>query len=317
MVLERTKNNQALSIEFLKPGDLIDIVAPASACSQPTLESAIGWIEAQGFKARAREGMLDPKLYLANSDAFRLDHLTSALTAKDSKAIWCIRGGYGCSRLLPKLGELKVQPPKLFIGLSDITTLHIFLNHKWGWPTLHASLLDRLGDQILPKENEHELLAAIRGEKSEFVFDQLTPWNVAAESLNPGTFISGRLTGGNLTVICSQVGTGNGELIRDNILFFEDRGERGYRIDRMLEQIRQSSMLKETKAIVLGEFTEGNEPKGQNYVEAAWKDFASRTKIPVFTGVPCGHGLIQRPLFFNTRAEIINDAKVSLKVYNT
>lgn len=322
MVSERVKNNPVLSIDFLKPGDLIDVVSPGSACSESSLENAVKWIEQNGFRARADKKMLDPKLYLSNTDAYRFEHLASALKAQDSKAIWCMRGGYGSSRLIPNLLKLKPVSPKLFIGLSDITTLHLFLNTKWGWPTLHASLLDRLADSALTQENEQELLLAITGQKKEFIFDGLTALNqTAQEFLKNNSTISGSLTGGNLTVVCSQVGTQNAQLIRDNILFFEDRGERGYRIDRMLEQIRQSSMLENTKAIVLGEFTEGNEANGLNHVWAAWNDFASRTKIPVFSGVPCGHGLIQRPLFFSTRAEIfktsINDAIPGLRVYNS
>ena len=119
-VLSSTKNEF-----FLKRGDLIEIVAPASACPPDVIEKGVQWIENNGFRASVPKDLLKPEIYLSNSDAYRFEHLKKALTNNETKAIWCVRGGYGASRIIPDLMKLKKQKEKLFIGISYITTLHL------------------------------------------------------------------------------------------------------------------------------------------------------------------------------------------------
>ena len=307
-VLSSTKNEF-----FLKRGDLIEIVAPASACPPDVIEKGVQWIENNGFRASVPKDLLKPEIYLSNSDAYRFEHLKKALTKNETKAIWCVRGGYGASRIIPDLMKLKKQKEKLFIGISDITTLHLFFIQKWGWRTLHASLLDRLAEKKITLENEQELLSALTGNKSEFEFSGLIPLN---EKAKKNAFIKSKLIGGNLTVLSSNVGTANSLTSKNYILFLEDLGERGYRIDRMLQQIKQCPNFKFCKAIVLGEFLGGDEPNKENHVMTTLKKFSADLNIPVFSGIDCGHGLVQRPLFLNTRAILFSGAKAQLKIYN-
>ena len=308
-----TKSKSSTDVFFLKRGDIIEIVAPASACPPDVIEKGVQWIESNGFRARVPNDLLKPEIYLSNSDAYRFEHLKKALLSKETKAIWCVRGGYGASRIIPDLLKLKKQKEKLFIGISDITTLHLFLIQKWGWRTAHASLLDRLAEKKLTPENEFELMEALSGNKSEFEFSNLIPMN---EKAKKNAVIKSKIIGGNLTVLASNIGTANSLTAKNYILFLEDLGERGYRVDRMLQQIKQCPSFKYCKAIVLGEFLGGDEPNKENHVLTTLTNFSKDLNIPVFSGIDCGHGLVQRPLFFNTQAVLFSGAKAQLKIYN-
>lgn len=311
------RKSSKLDTFFLKRGDIVDIVAPASACSEEHFRMGVKWIESMGFKPRFNAHLLQPDLYLSNSDSFRFQDLKKALYAKDSKAIWCLRGGYGSFRLWPDLLKLsKKAPPKVFIGLSDITSMHQFLNQKWGWPTLHASLLDRVGQNKLPADVEQELVQVITGEKNAVSFSNLTAMNALASKKK---VIKGTVRGGNLCTFMVSIGTKLQPKYqkKDNvILFFEDIGERGYKVDRFLQHLSQADAFKNVAAIVFGDFVDGLESNGQSLVQETLMRFAKQTKIPVFSGVETGHGVIQRPLFFNSKAVLTCDKNPNMIVYS-
>lgn len=301
---------------YLKKGDIIDIVAPASACSDEHFRQAIKWIEHQGFVARYHQHILQPDLYLANSDEFRFNDLKKALYAKDSKAIWCLRGGYGSFRLWPAMLKLKKAPAKLFMGLSDITSMHQFLNQKWNWPTIHGPLLDRVSQGKLPPDNERQVVDVITGKMTAVDFLNLQPLNKAAEKKQ---VITGKVRGGNLCTFIVSLGTKLHPKYQKKdkvILFFEDIGERGYRVDRMLQHLSQAGVFNQVAAIVFGDFTEGLESNGQSLITETLSRFAKQCKIPVFSGVESGHGLIQKPLFFNTKARLTCDKNSNMIVYS-
>jgi muramoyltetrapeptide carboxypeptidase len=132
------------------------------------------------------------------------------------------------------------------------------------------------------------------------VFAELAPLNAAARRRQR---IVSRLTGGNLTVLQSTLGTAL-QRRPSGILFLEDIGERGYRIDRMLEQLRQAGVLRHLKAIVLGTFLGGAESDGGNLGPAVLERFAQELSIPVLSGIQAGHGTCQRPVFLHTPAEL-------------
>lgn len=302
---------------YLSKGDIVDIVAPASACSEESLKLGIKWIESLGFVPRCNPHILQPDLYLSNSDEFRFQDLKKAFYAKDSKAIWCLRGGYGSFRLWPQLLKLTQKaPPKLLIGLSDITSMHQFVNQKWQWPSLHASLLDRVGQNKLPAANEKELVNVITGELDAVEFVDLTPMNDFAIKKK---VIKGTVRGGNLCTFMVSVGTKlqTKYTKKDKvILFFEDIGERGYKVDRFLQHLSQAGVFDNVAAIVFGDFVDGLEASGQSLVHETLARFAKQCKFPVFSGVETGHGVIQRPLFFNTPAMLTCDKNPNMIVYS-
>ncbi|HEV2703607.1 MAG TPA: LD-carboxypeptidase [Steroidobacteraceae bacterium] len=288
-------------LPLLAPGDVVDVVAPGFRCTPEQLAGGIAFLERRGLVPRVPADLFGEDLLCANSDARRFAQLRKALFARDSRAIWCVRGGYGAIRIIERLQALTPpRKPKLFIGYSDATTVHQLLNLFWGWPSLHGPLLDRLGTAEIRDEERLELDAVLLGGVPLTTFANLTPLNAAARRRQ---HVVSRLTGGNLTVLQSTLGT---TLQRRpaGILVLEDIAERGYRIDRILEQLRQAGFLRNLKAIVLGTFLGGAEADGGNLGPAVLERFARTLSIPVLAGMDAGHGPYQRPVFLHTRAEL-------------
>jgi len=219
------------------------------------------------------------------------------------------------------------KPPKnkLFIGYSDISTLHNYFNQFLRLSTVHGPLLDRLGydytqfyknksapkavisesGQVvppIPEEQVNELANMIFGRQDVIHFAGLKPLNASARKKKK---IKAKVVGGSLTVTLSHLGTKFGRPPRGQILFFEDIGERGYRVDRMLLHMKMAGYFKSAKAIVFGEFYLCDEPGGAaSTVPQVLERFASEMKIPVFSGAPAGHGANQRPVPLFTVAEL-------------
>ncbi len=288
-------------VPLLARGDVVDVIAPGFRCTPEQLAGGIEFLRRQGLVPRVPPDLFGEDLLCANSDARRFAQLRTALYARDSRAVWCVRGGYGAIRIIERLQALKPPSrPKLLIGYSDATTLHQLLNLFWGWPSLHGPLLDRLGSVDIREEERAELHAVLFGNAPTTIFADLLPLNAAARRRQR---IQARLTGGNLTVLQSTLGTAL-QRRASGVLFLEDIGERGYRIDRMLEQLRQAGVLRNIKAIVLGNFIGGAEVDGSNLGPAVLERFAQSLAIPVLSGLAVGHGSAQRPLFLHARAEL-------------
>jgi muramoyltetrapeptide carboxypeptidase len=198
-----------------------------------------------------------------------------------------------------------------------VTTLHLFLNQTWGWPSLHASLVDRLarlmesslatgGKPVPPAEQVAELLRVIRGEQEEIQFQELEVLHRGrGDRIRKG--VSG---GGNLVTWASALATPLHPKTTGRILVFEDIGERGYRVDRLLEQLRQAKVFNEkTVAVIFGEFTGDQEPGGEaTRVPAVIERFAQQVGrefgIAVLRGLPVGHGVQQRSLPLGVKSEL-------------
>lgn len=295
----------------LAPGDTIDIVAPGFRCPVENLERGLEFLRQAGLRPRVPADLFGPDLLCSNSDAQRFTQLRRALMARDSRAVWCVRGGYGAIRLIQRLRACAVpRTPKLFVGYSDATTLHWLLNQHWRWPSLHGPLLDRLGSAQYPDSQRQELLDTLFGAQSQVCFANLTPLNPAARRRRT---LDSRVFGGNLTVLQSMLGTPL-QRTPKGILFLEDVGERGYRIDRMLEHMSQAGLLKRLDAIVFGSFIGGNETDGANLGPQVLNRFAQNQSIPVFSGVQAGHGEHQRPLFLRAAAQLVCGATPSLTI---
>lgn len=300
----------------LAQGDIIDVVAPGFASTEEEVEGARQFLINWGFKPRIPKNLIQKHFLHANSDEKRFSYLKQALLAKDSKAVWCLRGGYGANRLLPWMDQLKKKSqPKIFLGISDVTSLHVYLNKKWGWSTLHAPLLDRMGQKKVPVEIEQEVFDVITGKQRQVFYKNITPMNKAAKQQTADSKISGSIIGGNLTVLQSTIGTPYQVNLKNKFLFIEDLGERGYRVDRIFEHLRQARVLLGCKGVLIGEFIGGLEPDGKTELwSKVFQRWADDLPIPFFSGVEVGHGVSQRPLPLNTKATIYKDKKVVLAI---
>lgn len=296
----------------IEHGDIIDLVAPGFGPTPKEIRGAVKFLREWGLSPRVPVDLLGPDILCSNSDEKRFHILRKALYAKDSKAIWCLRGGYGANRLLPYLQRLKSPAKnKVLIGYSDVTTLHLFLNQQWGWNTIHGPLLDRFGAGAGRSRDKKELKDCLFGERDFLRFTELRPLNQKAQA---NGIVRGCLTGGNLTTWTSAIGTAWQGCPQGKILFFEDIGEQGRKVDRMLVQIEQSGGFKGLKALIFGEFVGGAQPNGRYVWPDVLKRFADEAPFPVFDHFPAGHGQSQRPIPFGPMAVLKKGRRPELTV---
>ena len=309
---QSTSKNSKLRV--LKSGDTIEIIAPGSSAPMINLEKGAEILRSWGYKVIFDKDILNPQLYLAQSDQYRFEAFKKAITNKNSQAIWCLRGGYGANRLLPQIQKMAIpKNKKLLIGYSDICSLHTVLNQKWKWPSLHGALIDRLGEGTLSLENMNELNKSLTEDLFSATFSNLVPLNKAAMKAKK---IQSKVAGGNLLVITSTLGTPSQINLKNKILFLEEISERAYRIDRCLQQLKQSGVLDKAQAVVFGQFVNCQEKNGEDLVPKTLTHFFEKLKIPAFIGINTGHGVEQRPLFFNTPAVLTCGKSAQMVVYS-
>ncbi len=287
----------------LVPGDEVAIVAPGFGTANENLVRARQFLQDRGYLVKKRKVLGGHFLHAATDDA-RAEILGEALTDPQVKAIWCLRGGYGSQRLLPALEKLRrPSQAKWLIGMSDITALNAFLWQTWGWPSLHGPVLERLShptETVRPRDAK-ETWELLRGEPGRAALS-LRALNPAAKNLQS---LKGVALGGNLVTYMALLGTRFWPMGPGQILFFEEIGERGYRIDRLLTQWSQSEVFKGVRAVVFGSVSGGFEPNSASSLfRPVLRRFAEEVKIPIFTGFPFGHTEVQKPWIFGAQAHL-------------
>ncbi len=291
----------------LKKNALIEIISPASGCSVDQIRRGVESLTKWGLSTRVWMIEENGHPFHSDDDEYRLFSLVEAIKRDESSLIWSQRGGYGAQRLIPAL--LKMKKPKnakVFIGYSDMTILHLFFNQKWGWKTIHGPMLSTFSNQNFLKKDLNELKNLLF-KSNQFKFTaKLTALNITAKNQQNNVF-KGELLGGNLSVFEQAIGTKLHPKTKGKILFFEDVGERGYRIDRMLNHLEQADIFKGVKAVIFGEFTDAHEKSGDDYSRFALLRFAEKQKIPVFEMKEFGHGNRNRPLVVGGRYEIVKN----------
>lgn len=295
----------------LQSGDYVDVIAPASHCPRESLEEGCRWIESIGLTPRYPRDIIKGDVFFAATLKEQIEFMKEAVYS-DSSALWSLRGGYGSMRLIPFMEKWKApKKPKFFMGFSDVTALHLFFTQKWGWATLHGRNVSAMAINKKTKDRK-EIKDILFGKKEAFHFKGLRPLNELAQKEKT---ISGKITGGNLKLLQTSIGTSWELEARGKILFLEDIGERGYAVDRMLEQLWQAKIIqKGLKAVVLGDFIEGHEKDGRDLTGHALKRFAERAPYPVFTGMKSGHGEVNFTVPFNTRATLVGGKRGELLV---
>lgn len=291
---------------FLKPGDIVDIVAPSSTVQIPNLAEYYVKIKAClnkiGLVARIPNDLitLDADLFSANSLEYRSNHLIDAFTNNTSRAIWAIRGGYGAAKLIPHLEKIPIPcTSKLLLGFSDITALHLFIENKWHRSSMHCAVINQL---IHNPELLKELEPILFGSKTEIIYNQLIALNDFAKQR---TAIISSITGGNLSIVQTSLATSWQIEAKNKIIFLEDVGEQGYRVDRMLNQLLQAGIFNQAKALIFGEITPpiGIEP---NLCWKAIENFVKHLNIPALSLPIIGHNIKHNsPLPIGTAVELI------------
>ena len=287
------KNDLSLSGQRGLKG--VTLVAPASGPTEQGAREMHHLAEEFGVNLPRRAINPEHVPYNANSDEMRLNLLASALVDPDTEVVWAVRGGYGSSRLLNGLARRPLPAlPKIFIGYSDMTFIHLFLQ-KQGWQTVHGSMFGEMNNPVKDEANFLKLAALLAGKHKVLRYEGLKPVNRSA--MEASLPIRGSLTGGNLTCIAAASGTPWALDAAGKILFLEDVKEPGYKIDRMLTQLESAGLLRDVKAVILGSFS-----LGDANTEFALKRFAENFAGPVFQSDLFGHGAKNYPLVFNAPA---------------
>lgn len=236
----------------LKQGDKIGLTAPAGPVSEEKLNEAISVIKEMGFDLEV--GLTCYQNfggYLAGPPELRANELNHMFANPEITAIFCLRGGYGSAQILPLLNyDMISRHPKHFIGYSDITALHIALQQRSKLATIHGPMpaSDLIGASDFTKQSFLHTLIASKSLEID------NPPHEKMDYLVPGE-ARGVITGGNLTVITSLLGTSFEIETAGKILFLEDIGEEPYRVDRMLTQLALSGKLQEAEGFILGSWT--------------------------------------------------------------
>lgn len=271
----------------LKSGDTIGIVAPASPTSKEKIEKACEKLSQMGFRVVVGKNCHSQYGYLTAEDKLRAEELNSMFANKDIDGIICLRGGYGTPRILDLLDyELIKNNPKVFVGYSDITSLHIALNKYADLVTFHGPMAasDIAGD--FSDFSRDSLLNAISSDEFNPIIRNATE---EIKTINGGIAV-GQIIGGNLSLLTSTLGTPYEIDTKGKILFIEEIGEDTYKIDRMLTQLRLAKKLEEAKGIILGNFNNClPSDQGDFRLEEVFEQIIKPLNKPTIYNLQAGH----------------------------
>lgn len=277
----------------LRPGDTVGLIAPASSNDEPRhLEIAQHNIRGMGLVPRLGRHVLDRHGYLSGTDEDRAADINAMFADDTVRALFAIRGGWGSARLLPLLDwDLIRANPKLLLGLSDVTALHLAFAARAGFSTIHAPNASSRWDEIswqsfwrLAFTGETPLLGETTGEDA--THDR---WRIT--TIRPGK-ASGRLLGGNLTVLSTLMGSPWLPDFDGAILFLEDVGEAEYRIDRMMNQLALAGILGKLAGVIFGQCTRcaSRVPDYAGFtIPQILEHYLAPLDIPAFSGANIGH----------------------------
>lgn len=274
-----------MNTKKLRLGDTIGIISPSGPEKRENFTETLNLLLNLGFKIKEGSHIYDQKGYLAGEDKDRAQDLMNMFKDQDVKMILCIRGGYGAMRLLPLLDfNLIKSNPKIFAGFSDITILLNTFYSKCNLITFHAPMCNSTFDKVT-LDSFINLLT--NGDKPVTIKN---PEKIHCFSNYSGT-VRGILIGGNLSLICSTLGTPYEIDTKDKILFVEEIAEEPYKIDRMLTQLILANKLQKCKGIILGQFTKCELPHYEKSftLKQVIEDRILKLNIPTLWNFMAGH----------------------------
>lgn len=312
----RADSPSSIFAKALAPGDTIMFVAPAKYLDKGRVSLAKKRLEEKGFKVRLPENLFRKHSFLGGSDEERAAEIMAAFTDPEVDAIFPGTGGYGTTRIVDKLDyDVIRQNPKVFVGFSDITALHIAINQRTGLVTFHSPNPEfGLGTEknLSPLAGKYFWRALLAAAYHDAVSDQLRKgYLIETRPRDDGktsdaaifedvpravTLVKGkargRLIGGNLSVLHALMGTPYEIETDGKILFIEDVGEAPYRVDRMLSTLRLAGKFDKVNGVILGAFTaRDDEPDwdADASIDDVLRDYFADLNVPVLAHFPVGH----------------------------
>jgi muramoyltetrapeptide carboxypeptidase len=308
----------------LNYGDTVGIVAPASAPPDPkAIDRSVDVLERLGFKPKLAANVRRRWGFLAGSDRERAADLMKMFVDRKVNAILCVRGGYGTARLLPLLDYGKIRAnAKIFIGYSDITSLHCAFLAIANLISFHGPMLnsDFIKDE-LPEFTLRSFLRTLMEPKAAGSIgtgstaegggkkSQASVKRSEISVLHPGK-ASGQLMGGNLSILCATLATPFQPGFKNRILFLEDLDEVPFRFDRMLTQLLNAGLLQQVAGVAIGTNKNCIDPNAKGCkeyrqtVEDVFKERLAPLKVPVVLGLPFGHMPLNATLPVGARATL-------------
>ena len=290
----------------LLKGDKVGIVAPARFVGQDSYDAIYSTIESYGYiPVRGLTTRLEHGIF-AGTDDERATDLQQMIDDDSIRAILCVRGGYGCVRMVDKVDFSRLsQSPKWLVGFSDITVLHAALANI-GIESIHGQMPVNFSK---PQSSVAELFDVLEGNAPNYVFNG--DGNRSGEA-------QGEVCGGNLSIICSLMGTPWQFDTNGKILFIEDVGEPLYRIDRMMQQLKAAGVLANLAGLVCGYFTDAEDstPSFGLTVNQIIMDAVAEYGYPVAFGFEAGHQQPNKPLIFGRKAQLSVNKHYSTLSYN-
>jgi len=283
---------------YLKEGDTIAIVSPSGVVDRDVILKAVAILKASGFNVILGENVFRQNGCFAGSDQERLSDLQHATDNPDVSAIFCSRGGYGISRIIDRVDFSALKKnPKWYVGFSDITVLHLWLNKLCGLVSLHAEMPLNYSNPRKTPESYTSVIKALKGEPETIIWKSSHQATVS---------VRGPLIGGNLSLIYSLTGTPAEPDTEGAILFIEEVGEYYYHLDRMMTSLRLTGKLNNLAAMIVGgmEKIEHGSVTYNKSAEEIILDIAGHYNYPIIFNFPAGHICDNRAVYMGREAVV-------------
>lgn len=295
----------------LRAGDTVALVSPASTlASDEGLGAAEYWIRGMGLVPKPGPNAAGRWGYLAGTDEQRAADLNAAFADPEVKAVFAVKGGWGGARILPLLDWTTIRAnPKLLVGYSDVTSLHLAIAARTGFASIHGGNATS-GWRKASWESLWRL--AFAGDTPVLGGAAVEDETGRAARTITGGRASGRLLGGNLTILSTLMGTGWVPDMRGAVLFLEDVNEAEYRVDRMFQQLKLAGVLQGLAGVIFGQCTRctDGEPDYTGFtLDQLIDQYFAPLGIPAITGFNSGHVGNQLSLPSGARVELDADAR--------
>lgn len=291
--MQTINRNKAITPPYLKQGDTVGIFAPAKQIKKEDIDNAVALLNSWDLNVILANHLFDNHNQFAGTDENRAADLQSLWNNPQVKAIICARGGYGSMRTFRYINFNYIQhQPKWLVGFSDVTAFHTLFNCHLNLETIHGEMPLNFPKNGKDNESTQTLRQAL--------FGTLKEYNMPPNKHNLHGQTTGRLIGGNLSILQSVAAT-PADIVPDNaILFIEEVDEYLYHIDRMMMNLKYSGKLAKLKAIITGGMTDIKDsaiPFGYNANEII-RSYAQEVNIPAIFDFPAGHQQPNVALYF-------------------